>query len=153
VSAVIPLPSGCAIVEGDTWPLVPEGEYQVRLLHHETAVIFKSPKVYLHFAILEPGAHHGKHLFRAYRVKKLKGKPARNGSFTLGRGSDLFFTIAKLYPKEPRLDRISLLALRNVVLRASVRTVTHDYRQRDLPESMQYSVIDSLLSIEAGIAP
>lgn len=137
-------------VVGDDWPLLTAGEYQVQMLHHETSVIFQTPKVYIHFKILDPGEHHGARVFRAFRVRSLIGRPGKWGRFRLSRGSDLFRTLCRLYPNDPRPDRVSLRALKNTVLRVNVRTVNTDRRQRELPPVCRYSVIDEILSVEAG---
>ena len=138
------------IVEGNVWPLLPDGEYVMQLLHHETVMAFRTPKVVLHMKIVEPGEHNGKRLIRAYRVKELIGRPRKWGRFKLTRHQDLFITLAHLYGKRLRHDRISLRALGRVLLRGTTRTVTTDYRQRLSPEALHYSVIDELVSIEAG---
>lgn len=139
-----------AIVEGTTWPLVPDGEYVMQYLYHETVMAFRTPKVILHMKIVGLGKHHGKPLLRAYRVKELMGKPRKWGRFKLTRHQELFLTLARLYDKHLRHDRISLQALTQVLLRATTRTVTTDYQHRPLPEALHYSVVDELVSIEAG---
>jgi hypothetical protein len=138
------------IIEGNAWPLVPDGEYVMRLLHHETVVAFRTPKVVLHLQIVELGPHHGKRLLRAYRVKELIGKRGRGGRFKLNRRHELFLTLARLYDTRLRHDRISLRALTKVLLRATTRTVTTDYQGRPLPACLHYSVVDQLVGIEAG---
>ncbi len=138
------------IVEGKRWPLLPDCEYVMRYLYHETVMAFRTPKVILHMQIVEPGQHHAKRLIQAYRVRELKGKPRKWGRFKLTRHQDLFITLAHLYGKRLRHDRVSLRALGKVLLRATTRTVATDYRQRPLPEVLHYSVVDELVSIEAG---
>jgi hypothetical protein len=131
-------------------PLIKPGEYQVIYLRHETLQIFKTPKVIVHFRITEFGDAFGKGLFRAYRVKRLNSRPRRGGGYTIGCRSDLCYTLCSLFPDEPRPTKINLKRLAPLILRARVRTVTSDYRQRKLPLPMQYSVVDDLLGIEAG---
>lgn len=138
------------IVEGNAWPLMPDGEYVMQYLYHETVIAFRAPKVILHMQIVQPGEHYGKRLIRAYRVKELIGRPRKWGRFKLTRHQELFLTFARLYDKRLRHDRFSLRALTKVLLRATTRTVTTDYRQRLSPEVLYYSVVDELVSIEAG---
>lgn len=138
------------IVEGKRWPLLPDGEYVMRYLYHETVTAFRTPKVILHMQIVEPGEHYGKRLIRAYRVKELIGRPRKWGRFKLTRHQELFLTLASLYDKRLRHDRFSLRALTKVLLRATTRTVTTDYRQQLSPEALHYSMVDELVSIEAG---
>jgi hypothetical protein len=137
------------IVEGAQHPLVPEGEYVARYVRHETAMAFKTPKLFLHFELIGP-CHEGTNLFIAYRVKRLVGQPGKNGRFAVARRNELYLQLARLADRRLRLDRISLRALRQCLLRVRVRTVTTDYRQRPLPEALRYSVIAELLGIEAG---
>ncbi len=138
------------IVEGKRWPLLPDCEYVMRYLYHETVNAFRTPKVILHMQIVEPGEHYGKRLIRAYRVKELIGRPRKWGRFKLTRHQELFLTLARLYDKRLRHDRFSLRALTKVLLRATTRTVTTDYRQQLSPEALHYSMVDELVSIEAG---
>ena len=136
-------------IVGDYWPVVPNGKYSARLVHFETAIVF-SPKVFLHFEILTPGPHQGVRLFRAYRVHQLRGRPRRRGQFKLRAGSDLYRTICRLTPAKKRPDRIALTPLMRLVLQISTRTVTTDSKQRPLPDSCRYSVVDDILKVEAG---
>lgn len=128
-------------------PLVPDGKYQAVLVRHETAFVFKTAKVFLWFRIIDPGEHYGKELYRPYRVKRLIGKPGRNGSFKLAPGSDLFSMLVRVLDmgkKAMRPDRISLRALKNGVLEIKTRTVTKDYQQREAVEWLRYSVVDDV---------
>lgn len=145
-------------VEGHHWPLIPEGQYAAQYIGHETAVSFTVPKAYVHFRLVEPGEHLGVHLYRAFRVKELTGRPRKGGGFKLGKRHELTLCLCRLYEKEwtrisskrLRPDRLSLKPLANMVVRVSVRTVIKDHKQRPLPECMQYSVVDEILYIEAG---
>jgi len=133
-------------------PLVPEGDYSMSYKYHETGKAFNTPKVFVYFSIVEPGPYLGICLYRAFRVRGFIGKHGKNGRFKLGKRSELFLALCRLDERDSRLrpDRVSLQALRNTVIKASVRTVKTDYKQRRLPESLRYSVVDELLSVEAG---
>jgi len=144
---VVPIDDG--IIEGTWWPLVPDGEYVAKVIRHETAIVFKTPKLFIHFELVDPGLQNV-HLYAAYRIKRLTGKPGKNGRFVISPRSELLFQLAQLYDRQIRLDRISLRALRNCLLRVRTRTVTNDYRQRSLPEALRYSVVAEVLGIEAG---
>ena len=139
-----------AEIVGDVAPLIPDGEYLVRYDGHDTALAFKTGKVFLRFAIIDMGPYLETKLFRPYRVRALVGRPGRGGKFTLARGSDLFKDLARLLDVTRRPDRISLHDLKGKVWRVRTRTVTHDYRQRELPEAARYSVIDTILCAETG---
>ena len=141
------------VLEDRPRPLIPEGEYRVIYVGHETARVFATPKVFLHFRIIEPGPYFETELFRAYRVKDYIGKPRKNGAFKLGHRSELFVTLCHLYERRDkalRPDRVSLAGLKNVVVCASVRTVTKDYKQRPLPACLFYSTLAELKEIETG---
>lgn len=133
----------------DTAPLVPPGEYHVHYLGHETSFMFNSAKVFVHFQINE-GEHNGVKLYRAYRVKSIKGKPRRYGSFKLGHTHELYRQFVRMTGTKERADRISLARLKGCGLRVSVRTVRKDSKQRELPEPLQYSVVDEMLAVEVG---
>ena len=64
--------------------------------------------------------------------------------------SQLFLDLVGLFDRKVRRDRISLACLKTVLLRVRVRTVSKDYKQRPLPESIRYSVISDLIAVEAG---
>lgn len=133
----------------DAPPLLPAGVYQAYYLRHETAYMFKSPKVFVHFKIFDD-EYTGIRLYRAYRVKELKGKPRRGGGFKLRHTHELYRQFTTLTQVRERPDRVSLQRLRNCIIKLSVRTVTKDARQRDLIPALQYSVVDRMLSVDAG---
>ena len=113
--------------------------------------MFNTPKVFVHFEIVDLGPHHGLKLYRVFRVSELIGKPGRNGRFKLKKRSDLFLELCRLYQNQRvRPDRISLRDLKGLILNVMVRTVTKDYRQKVLPEMLKYSVIGDVRGIEAG---
>lgn len=138
------------IVEGNEWPLVPDGEYVMQCLWYETVLAFRTPKVILHMQIVEPGQHYGKILLRAYRVKELIGKRGKHGRFRVTRHQELFLALVRLHNRSLRYKQISLRALTKVVLRVTTRTVVTDYCGRPLPTSLHYSVVDQLVAVEAG---
>jgi hypothetical protein len=133
----------------DAPPLIPEGRYQAAYTHHETGLFVKSPRVFLHFRIVG-GSHDGKRLYRAFRVERLNGRARKNGTFRVRHSSELFRQFVRVTGERERPDRIALSRLKSCVLQVSVRTVTTDSRQRELPEALRYSVVDEMLSVEAG---
>lgn len=140
------------VLDDEISPLLPEGEYSVSYQYHETGKSFNTPKVFIYFTIVEPGPYLGISLYRAFRIRNFIGKHGKNGRFKLGKRSELFLTLCRLDERGSRLrpNRVSLQALRNTVIRGTVRTVITDYKQRPLPEGLYYSVIDKLKSVEAG---
>jgi hypothetical protein len=131
-------------------PLVPEGVYQARFDHHETTLVFGTPKVFLWFEIIEPGEQLGKRLYRPYRAKSLDGRPGKWGKFKLHRRSELLRMLIRILQLQARPDRISLRALRGHVFKVKVRTVRRDYRQNELMGWQQYSVIADVVGKETG---
>lgn len=96
----------------------------------------------------KPGPAHNIMVYRAYRVRALTTKGAKNGGFKASRGSYVFHDLGRILDIRLRPDRVSATALRNIVVSVSVRTVVKDYKQRPLLEWEQYSVIDKLLFAE-----
>ena len=135
---------------GKISPLIDPGEYLAVLDHHETnrSAFGGKPKVYLIFRLVDPG-YIGIELYAAYNVRELSGRSGRNGRFKLTRRQDLTLHLARIIP-DFRLDRVSLNPLKACTVKVSVRTVSKDYKQRALPTSLQYSVIDQILGIEDG---
>ena len=41
------IPLDDVLITGRTWPLLPEGAYLVEYTHHETALVFRTPKVFV----------------------------------------------------------------------------------------------------------
>lgn len=140
----------CEVDYGRACSTIPEGEYEAVFTHHETALSFSTPKVFAWFNITEPGPCFGKKIYRAFRVRKLKSKPGRNGGFTVAANGDLFVSVCKLLDERGRPDRFSLQRLKGVVLRISVRTVKRDHKQREIPEARRYSVVDRFIRRETG---
>ena len=133
-------------------PLIPEGEYLITYKYHETATVFTTSKVFAYFDIVEQGPHLGIRLYRPFRVRELIGKPRKNGRFKLGKRHELFLELCRLDERGIRLrpDRLSLHVLKNTVIRATIRTVTTDYKQRPLPKRLRYSVIGEFKGVEVG---
>lgn len=138
------------VVEGTAPLLIPPAEYVAVFHQYETKNMFKTPKLFMHFEIVELGPYCGTKLYAAFRVAGLIGKEGKNGRFKVGMRSELFLTLCRLQPKVIRPDRISLRGFKGALFKIRVRTVDKDYRQRPLPEFLKYSVVDSILSVEAG---
>lgn len=138
-------------LSGEKPALVPPGEYQLRLTHWETGIVWgRSQKVILHFLVCDVGIHFGTKLARYYNVEKIVGKPGRFGRFKVRWRHDLVRDYCTLFPTPQRLDRIDLDRLAHTILAARVETVTTTARQKTLPPALQYSVVRELLRIEAG---
>jgi hypothetical protein len=140
----------CEVDYGRACPTIPEAEYQAVFTHHETALSFNTPKVFLWFRIIEPGPYFGMNIYRAYRVRKLKSKPGRNSAFKVAANSDLFTSVTKVLDERGRPDRFSLQRLKGVILKILTRTVKRDHKQREIPEARRYSVVETILRKETG---
>src|SRR3569832_1304309 len=134
------------VVEGTPQPLIPPGEYVAVFLYYETKNMYKTPKLFMHFEIVDLGAYCRTKLYAPFRVAGLIGKEGRNGRFKLGIRSKLFLTLNRLQPKVIRPDRKSQRSKKGALFKIRVRTVEKDYRQRPLPEILKYSVVDAILS-------
>jgi hypothetical protein len=132
------------VVEGHK-PLIPDGEYMARYLHHETAVLFggRAHKIFLRFEICD-GEHQGVQIVRPYRVRKVVGRTGRNGKFVLAAGSDLYRTLARLLDVRSRPDRITLRPLKHMLFRITTRTIIKDRDDRELTEGARYSMVDTV---------
>ena len=107
-------------------PRVPDAEYRAVLARHETAMVFRTPKVFLRFRIVDIGPHFETILFRAYRVHKLRSKPGPGGQIGLRPGNELFADLVRLLDIRARPDRISLRDLEGRIwLEAISKTVVH----------------------------
>ena len=129
-------------------PLLPEQFFEGRFVGYSTLFIFGTAKVVLAFEVTEPGEYHGARLIRAFRVRKIKGRPRPDGKFVLHAGGDLYRTLVRLLDIRARPDRITLRPLRHMLFKIKPRTVVVDSRQRALPEGSRYSVVDE---IERGL--
>lgn len=132
------------VVEGFR-PLLPEGIWlDAKLIGHDTAFIFRAPKVILQFSVVQPGEFFGLRLFRAFRVKRLVGRPGNGGRFVLGARSDLYTLLVTLLNVKLRADRVSLNALRQMLFRVKTRTVRTNHEQKATPEVLFYSTISEI---------
>ena len=126
-------------------PLLPEGRwFEARFVGHATAIIFTTHKVFWEFQIVEPGDWFEQRLFRAFRVRKIIGRPAKQGKFVLAAGGDMYDTLVRLLDVKQRADRITIRPLKQMLFRIRTRTVRTNHRQEPIPEHAQYSVIDAI---------
>ena len=135
-------------IVGGEYSLVPDGVYDVVLVDYLTKYIFRSPKLILNLRIVEQGEHYGKTLSRYYNVKKLKSKAGKNGDFQVSRGSDFVYDFHACFGIQKRLDRMPMTRFKNVIIRVKTKTVKKNYRQREIPECLKYSVIGELLGVK-----
>lgn len=137
--------------EVDENPLIPEGEYRLKLLSHSTAMQFDTPRLILSFHVLDFGSTYGTTLKAFFNVQKLKGKAGKNGRVHHKRTGDFMVQYYTLLPETvriKRLDRVPLLPLYNNVIVGKVSTVRVNSKKVPLPEQLWYSKVAQLLRIE-----
>ena len=133
-------------IGSDFIPHVPPGTYTVAYIRHETAKLFRTPKLVVWFRIVDMGQHFGKAIPRYYNIKRAIGKLGKHGGFHAGRSSDFVREYASIFPDRiTRLDRIAMQPFQTAMIRAAVRTVTRDRSQRELATTLHYSVIERLI--------
>lgn len=126
----------------ESWPLIPEGIYQVSCVHIEKAAShFKALKMFLHFKIVTPGQYMGTELFMAMNLINTKtNKPFKQ----VPRGSKYFeqWVLANNNIFPMRNDRMSSKIFLNGVFEAVVRTVKPKFQDgTDKPDSFHYSIV------------
>ncbi len=127
---------------------VEPGAYEVVMHHYWKGYLYgKSAKLILVFRITTPGPYYGAHLYRCYNIK---GLTKRKEIIPKGWHSTFVREYSALFGAPAKLRDIGIRKYRNKVFLASVRTVTKDARQRPLPKSLQYSVVDELTKIVVG---
>lgn len=139
------------------YPLIPDAIYKAICCGAEVKPTYKTLKCYLRFRIAE-GEHTGKILFRAYNVagKIIPGRgPGTGPRPRLTRGLDFFKMLCRVLnlPANTKAHRVSTRELQGRLCKISTRTVQRDYQQKPLAEAARYSVVDDVLSIEAGSTP
>jgi hypothetical protein len=137
------------VIEGLRPHVIP-GVYQLAYLGYSTMLFCKKPKVILRFRVVTMGEYFGVELERFYNVRRLIGKPGKNGRFKVGASSDLVLEFCRVsVGRINRLDRLPLSTLKNSIILGEVHTVETNRNQKDLPELLKYSVIKELTGIES----
>jgi len=139
------------VLNPDYEPLIPAGEYRLKLDSHSTAVMFKTPRLILNFSIVDFGDYHQVIVSRYYCVERLIGKPGRGGKCKHKRRGDFMLEYFSLLPERTRdrLDRVPLEPLYNSIIIGRVRTVTSNCMQKSLPQQLLYSVVGELIGLES----
>lgn len=141
-------PEVFAEIEGEAPALVPPGEYDLRFDHHETLILFgRASKLVLWFKIITFGDHFETKIARFYNIKRIIGRPGRNGRFKVGFNSDFMREYGRLFRPPRRLDRIAMSRFETVILIGKAKTVTRGHDQSEIPEAMQYSVLEELVGV------
>ncbi len=151
--SAVPIANDDIVVDySEQHPHVPDAIYEATFVRHNTALAFgNSPTVFLWFKLVTPGPNFETELFRAYRVKALMGRPSKTGGqFKLSPNSLLFKDLGAIADYKLKPSRVSLSILRNCVLEVRTRTVRKGWDQKELPDWLQYSVIDQIIGTTTG---
>lgn len=135
-------------------PLLPDDTYAALCVGCDVKQVFRTLKTFLRFRI-STGPHAGKVVFRAYGVdgKILPGKgPGSGPRPKIKRTSELYKMLCRVLslPHNTAAHRVHSRELVGKLCTIKTRTVTKDHKQRPLGEAERYSVVDDVLSIEAG---
>ena len=125
--------------------LVPDGEYVVRYLDYETGNYWGTPKVVVHFVIVESDNFEGSPVDRFYNATRLTSPPGRFGNYVAPACGDLIREFNRLTGSMERADRISFAKLKGKRIQAEVKRVQYDYCHEPLAEADQYSRISRLI--------
>ena len=127
--------------------LIPDGEYQAVYVSHSTTNGSYGPKVKITFRIVSLGPYFEKLVDAWYNTKGVGQKVGKRGKIILSRHSKLTFELVKLFHRKQRPERISPEMLKGHVVVVKVRTVTQNSRQKNLPEALKYSTVDSMVCL------
>ncbi len=126
--------------DGESYPLIPEGKYEVVFLRAEKKWLYSGEKVFLWFQIASLGEFQGKELFMACNAPR-KGKKGR-----VPISSKFYQSWILAVGKRPdRFDRMGTKVFRGKVFLAQVRTVKKNVQGVTHSFLSQYSKIDTLL--------
>lgn len=130
---------------------IPKGNYSACLIDASTKVFYfgRSPKIVLTFRILDMGPYFGKTVRGFYAVRRIKGKPRRNGTFEAGPRSRLLRDISKLIDSRPPTDHIPTNIIEAAVFDIEIRRVDRANGEA-LSDSMQYAVVDRIIRKSEG---
>lgn len=124
--------------------LVPDADYQMGFVRAERGHFENRERIFLWFEITTPGDQFGVPLYLVCPC------PA-NGGKIFGLGSKLVAAASIALGQRPkRRDRLSTRIFAGKLFRGRTRTVRRDHKGNQRPKEDHYSVIDELLSIEAG---
>ena len=126
-------------IDGGGPVLIPPGDYDAQVLNIRKITKFNRLMYQMRFQIVSMDPFNGT-VLEAWLPFPDGGK--------LAKGSKLVRWYLAL-EEWGRKDRVSLKAFRGRLLRVTVRTVERDYRQKLLPKSSRYSVVDEVVETVA----
>ena len=154
--------SGDCTFEGQDYQLIGKGIYEAVYQHYETSRNFsirgpgpkrlQGGKLYLWF-LVDPYGNQGlppdeKHLlFMAFNCKSVRVPCGKSGKFVMGRRSRWAKLCKRLQTEFKIPGTGSPNELKERVFTVSVRTVTHNQKQRSHAEHDRYSVIEEIVGM------
>lgn len=105
----------------------------------------RAPKLVLWFTIITLGPYFDvAKVARFYNVRRLIGRPARNGGFKVGFHGEFIREYGRLFRVPSRVDRISMTPFQRHILIGTVRTVERGSNQREIPEACSCTYLKTL---------
>lgn len=124
---------------GEYYARIPDGTYTAQCFKHEQGYVFgESKKLYLWYRILTESAYHGTEIFQAFNMPK-------NRRVGVGSKYYMAWCMANGWRKPTRNAKMSPQIFKSKVFKIKTRTV----ERNGMPESFNYSVVDSILSVQA----
>lgn len=127
----------------EEYPLIPNGVYSLGFDGYYTRRLHNTGKLQIDFRVQDMGLYFGKKVSRYFNVST-QGKPRKNGGFKVTKAHDAWLELSRVLVFN-RGDRIPIHNLNNCLIRAKVRAVTRNAKQKERNEQSQYSVVDEIL--------
>ncbi len=140
-----PASKGEGSLDDGGYCFISPGEYDLAYLRHELFRLGKIVKLAIWFRVVSMGPAFDKTVPRFYNVKRVH----KGGNFTVARHSNFVMEFLTLFPQRlTRFDRFPIkTSFSDVIVTATVRTVTKNREQRAYNAHLQYSVVDQLTGI------
>jgi hypothetical protein len=127
---------------------IPEGKYICKYLRYETrpASGVVTPKLNLHFMVVQRGELFGVPLYRYYNLVTAKPPFGPGGSFTISPRGQFYRDYCRYFGAPKRTDRFAISKnFKQFDWTCTVRTVSRDFFDNEITPDARYSVIDDLL--------
>lgn len=128
-------------IDGGAFILIPEGEYEAKVLSAKRVRKFNRLAIHFRFQIVGMDNLNGT-ILDGWTPLDEKGKPAKRSKLVR------WYLSLESWGRK---DRVSLKAFLQRLLKVRVRTVVKDYEQKPLPPQLYYSVVEDVLGTVAQI--
>lgn len=136
-----------SIVKDDTSILIPEGIYELAVLHYETRIIF-GRKVILWFSVVSPKKYAGLIIPCYYNVTKHIGPQMVGGKFEVGRNRKFVRDYLNVFGDVEELSEIDIDNYIGKTVLGKVVTVTQGSQKEKIPNCLQYSRVSDLIELK-----